>query len=120
MIVSKPQLLLQNFIINVHKAKVGYVAEFYIKEREDQSKLNDIELIMIVDRSGSMGDSYTKIFQKVMPILLEKLHYPENKPVHFITFDSNIEYRKITKEDFINANNEKPRGCTYMKGVFSE
>ena len=110
----------QDFIINVHKAKVGYVAEFYIKEREDQSKLNDIELIMIVDRSGSMGDSYTKIFQKVMPILLEKLHYPENKPVHFITFDSNIEYRKITKDKFINSNNEYARGCTYMHDVFKE
>ena len=40
--------------INVHKAKTGYVAELYIAQRnDDQSKLKDIELIMIVDRSGS-------------------------------------------------------------------
>ena len=44
-----------DYKINIHKAKAGYVAELFLKEREDQSKLNDIELVMIVDRSGSMG-----------------------------------------------------------------
>ena len=106
--------------MNIHKAKVGYVAELFVKEMQNQSKLNDIELIMIVDRSGSMGQWYTKIFQKVMPLLLDKINYPQNKKVHFITFDSEIENRKITKEEFINAKNEKARGCTYMKGVFEE
>ena len=106
--------------MNIHKAKVGYVAELFVKEMQNQSKLNDIELIMIVDRSGSMGQWYTKIFQKVMPLLLDKINYPPNKKVHFITFDSEIENRKITKEEFINAKNEKARGCTYMQGVFAE
>ena len=107
--------------INVHKAKTGYVAELYIAQRnDDQSKLKDIELIMIVDRSGSMGQFYTKIFQKVMPLLLEKIHYPQNKKVHFITFDSNIESRKLTKEEFMNPAKENARGCTYMQGVFQE
>ena len=106
--------------MNIHKAKVGYVAELFVKEMQNQSKLNDIELIMIVDRSGSMGQWYTKIFQKVMPLLLDKINYPQNKKVHFITFDSEIENRKITKEEFINAKNEKARGCTYMQGVFEE
>ena len=106
--------------MNIHKAKVGYVAELFVKEMQNQSKLNDIELIMIVDRSGSMGQWYTKIFQKVMPLFLDKINYPQNKKVHFITFDSEIENRKITKEEFINAKNEKARGCTYMKGVFEE
>ena len=106
--------------MNIHKAKVGYVAELFVKEMQNQSKLNDIELIMIVDRSGSMGQWYTKIFQKVMPLLLDKINYPPNKKVHFITFDSEIENRKITKEEFINAKNEKARGCTYMQGVFEE
>ena len=106
--------------MNIHKAKIGYVAELFVKEMQNQSKLNDIELIMIVDRSGSMGQWYTKIFQKVMPLLLDKINYPQNKKVHFITFDSEIENRKITKEEFINAKNERARGCTYMKGVFEE
>ncbi len=107
--------------IKLHKAKVGYVGELYLKEREDlNAKSNNIELIMIVDRSGSMGQYYTKIFAKVMPLLLEKIHYPQNKKVHFITFDSSIEYRTIDKNGFLNPVNEKPRGCTYMHGVFEK
>ena len=99
--------------INIHKAKAGYVAELFLKEREDQSKLDDIELIM-------MGQYYTKIFQKVMPLFLEKIKYPQNKKVHFITFDSEIENRKLTKEEFLNPKKENARGCTYMQGVFNE
>ena len=108
------------YTMKLHKAKSGYVAELFIQEKPDQSaKSNDIELIMIVDRSGSMGQYYTKIFNKVMPLLLDKIHYPENKKVHFITFDSNIESRKISKEEFINCGKENARGCTYMHGVFA-
>ena len=109
------------YTMKLHKSKVGYVAELYINTIAGKSaKSNDIELIMIVDRSGSMGQSYTKLFKKIMPLLLEKINYPKDKKVHFITFDSNIEYRKLTKEEFINAGKENARGCTYMQGVFAE
>jgi hypothetical protein len=109
------------YTMKLHKAKVGYVAELFVKEIKDTpGKSNDIELIMVVDRSGSMGQSYTKLFTKIMPLLLEKIHYPQDKKVHFITFDSNIEYRKLTKNEFMNAQEEKARGCTYMHGVFEE
>ena len=50
-----------------------------------------------------------------MPLLLEKIDYPENKEVHFITFDSDIEYRKITKKGFINATDEYSRGGSYRQ-----
>ena len=109
------------YTMKLHKAKVGYVAELFVKDIKDTSgKSNDIELIMVVDRSGSMGQSYTKLFTKIMPLLLEKIHYPQDKKVHFITFDSNIEYRQLTKNEFMNAHGENARGCTYMQGVFKE
>ena len=111
---------ISEYKLNIHKAKKGYVAELFLKNIEDQSKLNDIELILIVDRSGSMEHSYTKIFQKVIPLLLDKINYPQNKKVHFITFDSVIENRQLTKEEFLNPKNENARGCTYMEGVFTE
>ena len=108
------------YAMKIHKAKVGYVAELFIKEQKEKSKLsNDIELVLIVDRSGSMHESYPKIFSKVIPLLLEKLHYPENKDVHFITFESRTEYRKIKKETFIK-NQERALGGTYMHGIFKE
>jgi len=108
------------YTMKIHKAKVGYVAELFIKEKKENSKSsNNIELILIVDRSGSMSSSYPKIFNKIIPLFLEKLHYPENKDVHFITFESSTEYRKIKKETFLNTQ-EYASGGTEMKGVFLE
>ena len=116
--IEKPN---QEYTLKLHKGKVGYVAELFVPEIKGNSgKSNNIELIMIVDRSGSMGQSYTKIFKNVMPLLLEKINYPQDKEVHFITFDSDIEYRKINKNGFLNPNSENARGCTYMKGVFEQ
>ena len=108
------------YTMKIHKAKIGYVAELFIKEKKENRKsLNNIELILIVDRSGSMSSSYPKIFNKIIPLLLEKLHFPENKDVHFITYESNTEYRKIKKETFLNTQ-ECALGGTNMKGVFIE
>ena len=111
---------LPEFQIKLHKNKAGYVGEMFINEIKDpDAKLNEIELIMIVDRSGSMGQYYNKIFTEVMPLLLDKINYPTNKEVHFITFDSETEYRKIRKNGFLcPKNNESARGCTYMQYVF--
>ena len=112
---------LPEYETKLHKTKNGYVGELLIKkEGINSSKFNNIELIMIVDRSGSMYRTYPKIFKKVMPLFLDKINYPENKEVHFITFDSVIEYRKINKNGFINAQKEEARGGTYLGGVFKE
>ena len=111
---------ISQYNLKMHKAKVGYVAELFLKDNQKDSKyLNDIELILIVDRSGSMSDSYPKIFNKIIPLFLEKLNYPEDKDVHFITFESHTEYRKLKKKDFIN-NKEDALGETYMSGIFEE
>ena len=111
---------IQEYTMKIHKAKIGYVSELYIEEKKDKSKYaNNIELILIVDRSGSMYESYPKIFNKIIPLLLEKLHYPEDKDIHFITFESRTEYRKLKKETFINTK-EEATGGTNMKDVFQE
>ena len=109
------------YTMKIHKAKVGYVAELSIEKDKLKSKKisNDIELILIVDRSGSMYVSYPKIFNKIIPLLLEKLNYPEEKDVHFITFESRTEYRKIKKTQFLN-NKEEALGGTCMSGIFKE
>lgn len=107
----------EEYTMKVHKAKIGYVAELYIQEKRIPPNQEDIELVFIVDRSGSMSSYYPKIFNKIIPLLLDKLHYPENKDVHYITFESSTEYRSIKKSTFINTE-EKALGGTNMKGVF--
>jgi len=111
---------ISEYTMKIHKAKVGYVGEISVKENKERSKFSDnIELILIVDRSGSMYDSYPKIFNKIIPLLLEKLHYPEDKDVHFITFESHTEYRKLKKKYFLD-NKENASGGTNMSGIFKE
>ena len=58
----------QEYIMKIHKAKIGYVAELNIKEKKEKNSKasNNIELILVVDRSGSMYDSYPKIFNKII------------------------------------------------------
>ena len=109
-----------NNILKIHKAKKGYVAEFFINDLKGDN-YDNIDIIFIVDRSGSMGQSYIKIFKEVVPEFLEKLKYPEDKIVHFITFESKVEYRKLTKKDFLEPKSyEQASGLTYMAGVFDE
>ena len=111
---------IKEYTMKLHKAKVGYVAELFMKENKEKNKNSkDIELILIVDRSGSMYNSYPKIFNKIIPLFLEKIHYPEEKEIHFITFESHTEYRKIKKETFLNTH-EEALGGTDMKYVFKE
>ena len=108
------------FTMKIHKAKVGYVGELLVKEIKEKSKISDnIEIILIVDKSGSMYESYPKIFNKIIPMFLEKLNYPEDKDVHFITFESFTKYRKLNKKYFLN-NIEKASGGTCMSGIFKE
>ena len=108
------------YTMKIHKAKVGYVGELLVKENKGKSKFSDnIELILVVDRSGSMYDSYPKIFNKIIPLLLQKLNYPEDKDVHFITFESSTEYRKLKKKYFLD-NREEALGGTSMSGIYKE
>ena len=111
---------ISEYTMNLHKTKVGYVGELFIEKDKLKSKtLNDIELILVVDRSGSMYQSYPKIFTKIIPLFLEKINYPEEKDVHFITFESNTKYRKIKKAQFLQER-EEAMGGTYMEGIFKE
>ena len=117
--MNKPENI-PEYTMKIHKAKVGYVAELLVEENKEKSKISDnIEFILVVDRSGSMYESYPKIFNKIIPLLLEKLHYPENKDVHFITFESYTEYRKLKKKNFLD-DREEALGGTRMSGIFKE
>ena len=90
-----------NYNITLHPYKNGYIAEVNIGESKS-GKYTNYELIFIVDRSGSMCSSYPILINKIIPYLLDKLKYPENKPTHFITFEDYVDYRKFTKSDFLN------------------
>ena len=105
--------------ITLHSYKEGYIAETTI-ENSKSGKYSDYELIFIVDRSGSMSRSYPILINKIIPYLLDKLKFPENKPTHFITFEDFVEYRKFTKKDYINCTERAPGAIEKMSDVFPE
>ena len=103
----------------MHPYKSGYIAEANI-EKSKSGKFTDYELIFIVDRSGSMWQSYPVLINKIIPYLLDKLKFPDNKQTHFITFEDYVDYRKFTKKDFINCKEEAPGAIEKMTDVFPQ
>ena len=105
-----------DYTITLHPYKGGYIAEANIEK--SQSGFNDYELVFIVDRSGSMSSSYPILINKIIPYLLDKLKFPENKKTHFITFEDYVDYRMFTKNDFLNCKEPAPGAIEKMTDVF--
>ena len=108
-----------NYNIILHSYKNGFIAETNINKLTSGEN-TDYELIFIVDRSGSMMSSYPILINKIIPYLLDKLKYPENKPVHFITFEDYVDYRMFTKKDFLNCHEPAPGAIEKMTDIFPQ
>ena len=77
---------------------------------------SNCEFIFVMDISGSMGIYVNEILTKVFPKVYDKLNFPENKIIHLLTFESNVEYYTYNKNDFKNSTMHS-RGCTYMSKI---
>ena len=108
-----------NYNIILHSYKNGFIAETNINKLTSGEN-TDYELIFIVDRSGSMRSSYPILINKIIPYLLDKLKYPENKPVHFITFEDYVDHRMFTKKDFLNCHEPAPGAIEKMTDIFPQ
>lgn len=87
--------------------------------RDCCSVKSDIETIIILDRSGSMGDSVRMITNEILPLFFNKLSYKKSQVVHLITFESETEVFHIKVEEFA-ALPLKNEGGTYMADVMDE
>ena len=108
-----------NYDLTLHSYKQGFIAETTI-DKSKSGKYTDYELIFIVDRSGSMSTSYPILINKIIPYLLDKLKFPEDKKAHFITFEDFVDYRKFTKKDFIDCKERAPGAIEKMSDVFPQ
>eukprot|EP00833_Pecoramyces_ruminatium_P006678 jgi/Orpsp1_1/1180710/evm.model.c7180000074387.1 len=105
--------------ITLYPYQKGYIAETNIEESNVGNNSN-YELILIVDRSGSMRDSYPILINELIPHLLDLLKFPENKATHFIAFEDFVEYRKFTKKDFMNCTEAARGAIEKMTDVFPQ
>ena len=103
----------------MHSYKSGFIAEANI-EKSSTGKFTDYELIFIVDRSGSMSSSYPILINKIIPYLLDKLKFPENKKTHFITFEDYVDYRRFSKKDFLDCREPAPGAIEKMTDIFPQ
>ena len=66
-----------------------------------KEQFNNSEFILIFDISVLMGSYVNQIITKVISKVFDLLKYPKNKKFYFISFESNIHYHEMTKDDFL-------------------
>ena len=76
------------------------------------------EFIFIIDSSGSMNGYFEVTIKNIIPDVLKKLKYEQEK-IHLITFSDQVNYYKLTIDEIINSNLESG-GDTYMSGVYDK
>ena len=105
-----------NQSISVFPAADGYIAQFNVTEQSGakKSKSSDgFEMIVILDRSGSMGQNVSRLLRTVIPDALNNLGLSDETLIHLITFDSRVEYfhKPIS---FFKTCDIHAQGCTQM------
>lgn len=74
---------------------IGTVDFEKLAAKEDTTSF---ETVIILDRSGSMGQAVPRVTNKILPMVLSKLSYSSKKTVHLITFDTVAEAFNINSD----------------------
>ena len=107
----------------VHKAGSCWLAEVNLPEDNELQKNNEIptevQTVIILDRSGSMGMFSSKMVNDVFPLMLKELGYKDDDKITLVTFDSIVECFTVKVRD-LHSLSCTSRGCTKMAGVFQK
>lgn len=94
----------------------GYICSINVDKQDEfvkQSKQKLLQTVIILDRSGSMGQSVHRVVNEMLPLFFKQLHYSPDDIIYLITFDSVCELLTLRVDEFgkypINC-----RGCTNM------
>ena len=100
-----------------HAGPLGYILEV---TASGSKKINP-RIIVVSDRSGSMGQYSSLIINQAIPDVLTKMGLPSNTEVTVITFDSDAERIRVAGRDptihQLHSVSANCRGGTYMAGV---
>ena len=77
---------------------------------------DDVELCLVLDRSGSMGEFSQLIAAEGMPALCVQLGLSPDKQVTLITFDTVLELQRVRVRDLERVE-ARCRGSTSMRGI---
>ena len=102
--------------LEVYQSLDNYIGKVYIsndlvKQNISHSKLGTI---VVLDRSGSMGSTFFKLMNRILPNIFRKLGYHEDSPViSLVTFESKVEVHETTVGGFSKLKLSS-QGETYM------
>ncbi|KAL7048061.1 hypothetical protein ACKWTF_003198 [Chironomus riparius] len=91
-----------------------YIATLDYQPTNKNKTCQKLETIVILDRSGSMGQSVTRIGTKILPLFFQKLNYDFNEKIHLITFDHMADYTYLEIHELPNLSGFTARGGTNM------
>lgn len=78
------------YIVDLYPLDKEYVGEVTIDEGVHNEATNSLcQTIIIMDRSGSMGNQVSRIINRVLPLFFSKLYYRPANVIQLITFESN-------------------------------
>lgn len=102
--------------INLYPSNDGYIGKIYVPTSvvsNNYSSVDNCDTYVILDRSGSMGNSVPRLVNKILPNVFTKLNYKADNKIKLITFDEYVDIYNNTISD-ISKLNIQARGCTYM------
>lgn len=85
--------------LNVYPLDGQYVAEINVQDDVNNKSNLKIENVIILDRSGSMGDAVERIIRQVLPKFFVNLQCQASDSFHLIAFDDEIEYYEMKIKD---------------------
>lgn len=105
--------------LKLYPMKDEFIGVLHLKKSLSKVKALKSETIIILDRSGSMGENVEYIVQIILPAFFEKLSYKSDEIIHLITFDSRCEYFNLCVKEFANLG-ISCQGCTSMVPAVEE
>ena len=92
--------------LEIYPNNAFYLGKIKINEDliKESSSFLDLETIIILDRSGSMGSSTYDIVKKILPKLFQKLGYTEKEIINLITFSNFTEQFEGNYEEISKSN----------------
>lgn len=118
-LLDKNLKMAASYELFIYPVENEFISKITIPVLETAKQKSKIATIVILDRSGSMGDEVERFVNRILPTVFEKLDYDQNEKIYLITFDSETEKIETTVKD-LSKLDVKYRGCTNMAGAVQE
>ncbi|CAG9800237.1 unnamed protein product [Chironomus riparius] len=93
------QIEAETYKLDIYPVNDEFLASIDTSSNQNVEQKN-VETVVILDRSGSMGGSVVKIIRKILPKFFEILKYDPEQVINLIAFESRTVVHKIKIKDF--------------------